>query len=75
MIIEANHFLVASPVVSSIFAVRQVLALRFKDTQCGLKPLTSEAADQVFQLLSLDGWGYDPEMIHVATALNCVFRK
>ncbi len=52
------------------FAVRQVLALRFKDTQCGLKALTREAADQVFKLLSLDGWGYDPEMIHVASALN-----
>jgi dolichyl-phosphate beta-glucosyltransferase len=43
-----------------------VLALPFKDTQCGLKTLTLEAATRIFPLLSLDGWGYDSELIHVA---------
>ena len=49
---------------------KHILDLPFKDTQCGLKTLTRKAADQVFPLLSLDGWGYDPEMIHVAVALG-----
>ena len=47
-----------------------ILDLPFKDTQCGLKTLTRKAADQVFPLLNLNGWGYDPEMIHVAVALG-----
>lgn len=47
-----------------------VLALPFKDTQCGLKALTLEAAARIFPLLSLDGWGYDSELIHVALTRN-----
>lgn len=43
-----------------------VLALPFRDTQCGLKTLTLDAATRVFPLLNLDGWGYDSELIHVA---------
>lgn len=47
-----------------------VVALPFKDTQCGLKALTRRAARCVFPLLSLNGWGYDIEMIHVALTLG-----
>jgi glycosyltransferase involved in cell wall biosynthesis len=49
---------------------RRVIALPFKDTQCGLKALTRHAAKSIFPLLSLDGWGYDIEMIHVALTLG-----
>ena len=48
----------------------RLLALPFKDTQCGLKALTRTAAARVFPSLSLDGWGYDAELIHVALALG-----
>lgn len=48
----------------------QLMALPFKDTQCGLKALTRRAAKCVFPLLSLDGWGYDIELIHVAITLG-----
>jgi glycosyltransferase involved in cell wall biosynthesis len=48
----------------------RLLALPFKDTQCGLKALTRRAAARVFPSLSLDGWGYDAELIHVALALG-----
>lgn len=49
---------------------RRVISLPFKDTQCGLKALTRRAARSIFPLLSLDGWGYDIEMIHVALTLG-----
>jgi dolichyl-phosphate beta-glucosyltransferase len=52
-----------------------ILAVPFKDTQCGLKSLTREAADRVFPLLSLDGWGYDLELLHVALALHLRVRE
>lgn len=48
----------------------RLLELPFKDTQCGLKALTRNAAARVFPSLSLDGWGYDAELIHVALALG-----
>jgi dolichyl-phosphate beta-glucosyltransferase len=55
-------------VASRIFnlVAGHVLALPFRDTQCGLKTLTLDAATRVFPLLNLDGWGYDSELIHVA---------
>jgi dolichyl-phosphate beta-glucosyltransferase len=55
-------------VASRIFnlVAGHVLALPFRDTQCGLKALTLDAATHVFPLLNLNGWGYDSELIHVA---------
>jgi glycosyltransferase involved in cell wall biosynthesis len=47
-----------------------VVTLPFKDSQCGLKALTHRAAARIFPLLTLDGWGYDVEMIHVALTLG-----
>ena len=47
-----------------------IVTLPFKDTQCGLKALTRRAANRIFPLLSLDGWSYDIEMIHVALTLG-----
>lgn len=51
-------------------AASHIVTLPFKDTQCGLKALTRRAANRVFPLLSLDGWSYDIEMIHVALTLG-----
>lgn len=48
------------------FVASHILKLPFRDTQCGLKTLTLDAANRVFPLLSLNGWGYDSELIHVA---------
>jgi len=48
----------------------RVLALPFKDTQCGLKAFTYPAAMRVFSLLTVDGWGYDVEMIRAALTLG-----
>jgi glycosyltransferase involved in cell wall biosynthesis len=61
---EPLHRRVASRVFN--FVASHVLALPFRDTQCGLKSLTLNAANLVFPLLSLNGWGYDSELIHVA---------
>ena len=63
---EPLHRRVASRVFN--FVASRVLALPFRDTQCGLKTLTLDAANLVFPMLSLNGWGYDSELIHVALA-------
>jgi len=45
---------------------RAVMGLRFADTQCGFKAFTREAAQTVFQLQTIEGWGFDPEILFIA---------
>jgi dolichyl-phosphate beta-glucosyltransferase len=45
---------------------RAVMGLRFADTQCGFKAFTRGAAQTVFQLQTIEGWGFDPEILFIA---------
>lgn len=45
---------------------RAVMRLPFADTQCGLKAFTHEAAQAVFPLQTIEGWGFDPEILLIA---------
>jgi glycosyltransferase involved in cell wall biosynthesis len=45
---------------------RAVMGLRFADTQCGFKAFTRAAAQTVFQLQTIDRWGFDPEILFIA---------
>jgi dolichyl-phosphate beta-glucosyltransferase len=45
---------------------RAVMALPFADTQCGFKAFTRAAAQTVFQLQTIDRWGFDPEILFIA---------
>lgn len=40
--------------------------LTFKDTQCGFKAFRREAAQAVFPFQSIDGFGFDPEILFIA---------
>jgi len=40
--------------------------LRFADTQCGFKAFTRAAAQTVFQLQTIERWGFDPEILFIA---------
>jgi dolichyl-phosphate beta-glucosyltransferase len=46
---------------------RIVMGLSFRDTQCGFKAFTRAAAQTVFQLQTIEGWGFDPEILFIAT--------
>ena len=46
--------------------IRAVMGLKFADTQCGFKAFTREAAQTVFQLQTIERWGFDPEMLFIA---------
>lgn len=48
------------------FFAHNLLGLEFKDTQCGLKAFTREAAQTLFEHQSIDGWGFDPELLLIA---------
>ena len=49
---------------------RLLLGLRFKDTQCGFKMFTREAADAIFRYQRIDGWGFDVELLLLAGKLG-----
>jgi len=45
---------------------RRVMGLRFADTQCGFKAFTRKAALTIFPLQTIEGWGFDPEILFIA---------
>ena len=47
-------------------ALRIVLGLNFKDTQCGFKAFTREAAQKIFAQQRIERWGFDPELLYLA---------
>jgi len=49
------------------FLVRTIAVPGVQDTQCGFKCFTREAAELVFPLQRIDGWGFDVEVLHIAS--------
>jgi dolichyl-phosphate beta-glucosyltransferase len=46
--------------------LRVMLGLNFKDTQCGFKAFTQEAAQKIFPPQKIERWGFDPELLFLA---------
>jgi dolichyl-phosphate beta-glucosyltransferase len=46
--------------------LRLGLGLNFRDTQCGFKAFTRDAAQKVFPLQRIERWGFDPELLYLA---------
>ena len=47
-------------------ATRALVSLPFADTQCGFKAFTRASAQTIFQLQTIDRWGFDPEILYIA---------
>jgi dolichyl-phosphate beta-glucosyltransferase len=47
--------------------LRMILGLNFKDTQCGFKAFTRRAAHVVFPMQNIERWGFDPELLYIAS--------
>jgi dolichyl-phosphate beta-glucosyltransferase len=47
-------------------ALRIILNLQFKDTQCGFKAFTRHSAQSIFPLQKIERWGFDPEILYLA---------
>ena len=54
---------------------RGIMGLRFADTQCGFKAFTRHAAQTVFQLQTIDRWGFDPEILFIALKRGFVITE
>jgi glycosyltransferase involved in cell wall biosynthesis len=46
--------------------MKTITGLKFKDTQCGFKAFRREAAIPVFNLQSIERFGFDPEVLYIA---------
>lgn len=46
--------------------LRAILGLKQKDTQCGFKAFTRQAAQSVFPPQRIERWGFDPEILFLA---------
>ena len=51
--------------IVQLFAVRGIW-----DTQCGFKAFRAEAAERIFARATIDGWGFDIEVLALARALK-----
>lgn len=50
--------------------MRLMLGLPFRDTQCGFKAFTREAAEIIFPRQQIRRWGFDPEIIYIARKMK-----
>jgi len=70
--IDTNLQVRRQPIYRQLFgrmfnlALRAVLGLNFKDTQCGFKAFSRRAADVVFPQQQIERWGFDPELLYIA---------
>src|SRR4051812_17809742 len=51
-------------------ALRILLGLNLKDTQCGFKAFTRDAALKIFPQQQIERWGFDPELLFLARKLK-----
>jgi glycosyltransferase involved in cell wall biosynthesis len=56
-------------------ALRVILGLRFKDTQCGFKAFNRRAADALFPVQQIERWGFDPELLYLARRFGFVVKE
>jgi glycosyltransferase involved in cell wall biosynthesis len=47
-------------------ALRLILGLHYRDTQCGFKAFTRHATTLIFPLQHIERWGFDPEILFLA---------
>ena len=48
------------------YVVRTLIIPGIEDTQCGFKMFTQEAAAQIFPHQTIDGWGFDSEILYIS---------
>jgi glycosyltransferase involved in cell wall biosynthesis len=56
-------------------ALRIVLGLQFKDTQCGFKAFNRRSAQTIFPLQKIERWGFDPELLYLARKFRFAVRE
>ena len=53
----------------------RVLSARVSDITCGFKGFTAGAAQRIFSLQRMDGWGFDAEILFIARRQRCRIKE
>ncbi len=56
-------------------ALRIILGLRLKDSQCGFKAFNRRAVDVVFPMQRIERWGFDPEILFLARTFGLTVEE
>ncbi len=56
-------------------ALKVLLGLNFKDTQCGFKAFRRPAAQAIFPHQKIERWGFDPEVLYLARRSNLKVKE
>ncbi|MGH9530593.1 MAG: dolichyl-phosphate beta-glucosyltransferase [Terriglobales bacterium] len=56
-------------------ALRVILGLQFRDSQCGFKAFNRRAVDTVFPMQKIERWGFDPEILFLARTFGLKVRE
>lgn len=57
------------------YVVRVCAVPGIKDTQCGFKMLSAEAVQRIVPLMTIDGFAFDVEMLHLARKFGFLIRE
>ncbi len=57
------------------YVVRVCAVPGIKDTQCGFKMLSAEAVQKIVPLMTIDGFAFDVEMLHLARKFGFLIRE
>jgi glycosyltransferase involved in cell wall biosynthesis len=55
--------------------LRILLGLELKDTQCGFKAFRRSAARTLFAMQTIEGWGFDAELLYLARRLGMKVKE
>ncbi len=55
--------------------VRLILGTKERDTQCGFKAFRKQAAKDIFEKVTLSGWGFDVEVIYLAETMHYQIKR
>jgi dolichyl-phosphate beta-glucosyltransferase len=56
-------------------ALKILLGLNFKDTQCGFKAFSRTAAQKIFPMQRIERWGFDAEVLYLARRLGLKVKE
>lgn len=79
--LERNRQILKQPLYRQFFGrcfngiTRLVMGLPFADTQCGFKAFHRPVAQTIFQLQRIERWGFDPELLFIASKRGYKVRE
>lgn len=79
--IKSSKLIIRQPKLRELLGIgftylsKKVLQVNISDFTCGFKCFSKESSDKIFELLTVEGWGFDSESLFLAKALNFKIKE